>query len=217
MHLKNIAAGKGKGKKWTIAPHGPMRNDDVLTLTEIIKSLGYADKTLEAKKIIKAGKVLVDGKPCKDHAFGVGLMAIVSIPDLNKSYRVYPKKNKIELVEIKEKDAKTKLCRVIGKRLIEGGKLQVNLHDGSNILYDKPVKVNDTVILSLPDRKITDVLSCAVGNQAMIVSGRHRGEIGQINEILEATATRKSLTTINEIQTLTDYAFMVGTNKSLVE
>ena len=215
MHLKNVAAGKGKGKKWTTAPHGPMKKDDVLTLTEIVKILGFADKTGEAKKIIQNGKLLVDGTPCKDHAFAVGLMGIVSIPEIKKSYRLTVTKNNVELIEVK--DAKSKLCRVNGKKLVSDGKVQINLHDGSNIIFDKPLKVNDTVVVSLPERKIKEVIPYAVGNQAMIISGRHKGETGQIKEILEATATRKSRTQINDVQTLTDYAFMVGTKKSLVE
>ena len=110
-------------------------------------------------------------------------------------------------------EASKKLCRVIGKNVLKGGNLQVNLHDGSNMLCDKPLKVNDTIIVSLPERKLKDIISFEIGKQAIIMSGRHRGEKGKITEIVSGTSTRKSLTTIDEMQTLTDYAFILEATK----
>jgi ribosomal protein S4E len=51
----------------------------------------------------------------------------------------------------------------------------------------------------------------------MIYSGRHRGGNGIIKEITAGTAARKSLTTIGDIQTLTDYVFIIGKDKPQVE
>ncbi len=215
MHTKRIAVGKGKGIKWIITARGPHKKSESLTLTEVLKRLGLADITSEAKKIIAAGEILVDGRKIKDHKYGVGLMDTISLPMLKTNYLVSTSKHRLELV--KAKSAKTKLCKVIGKRLLAGGKIQVNLHDGTNVLYDKPIKVNDTVVLENPDKKIKEVIPYDIGSQVMIVSGRHRGEMGKIKEVLAGTANRDSLTTVDEIKTLTDYVFVVGKDKPAVD
>jgi len=216
MHTKSIAVGNGKGKRWAKTPKGAAPADDCLTLSDVIKMLGYADRTKEAKNIIQSGLVRVDGDVCKDPARALGLMDIIQLQKIGKSYRVSVQKKNLVLTEIAAKDAKNKLCRVIGKKVLAGNKVQVNLHDGTNILYDKPVSVNDTIILKIPDRKVDKILPYEVGKQAIIVSGRHRGETGKITEIVGGTASRKSQTTVDEIQTLTEYAFVVGADKSLV-
>ena len=217
MHTKKIAAGLPKGNKWTTTPKGPVKNDESLPLVSLIKKKGFADNGREAKRIITSGKVLVDGKICKEPAYGLGIMDIVSIPLINKNYRISVSKNNIEVIEISQKDANIKLCKVSCKKILTGGKIQLNLHDGSNILYEKAIKVNDTIILSLPDRKVKEIIPFAVGNQALILFGRHRGKVGSIKEIAPGDASCKSLTTIDEFKTLTDYAFIVGTKKSLIE
>ncbi|MBU0762582.1 MAG: RNA-binding S4 domain-containing protein [Candidatus Altiarchaeota archaeon] len=215
MHTKRLAVGKGKGIKWVITPRGPHKNAESITLTEVLKKLGYADTTPEAKKILSNGEVLVDGGKIKDHKYAVGLMDTISVPKMKKAYIVSTSKHRLILVEVKT--AKTKICKVIGKKIMPKGKIQVNLHDGTNALYDKPVKVNDTVVLELPSRKIHEVIPYDTGSKVLIVSGRHRGQQGEIKEILSGTASRDSLTTVGDLQTLTDYVFVVGKDKPLVD
>ena len=48
------------------------------------------------------------------------------------------------------------------------------------------------------------------GGVGLVTSGRHRGFTGQIKEIAQGTATRKSLTTVGDLQTLSDYVFVIG-------
>jgi small subunit ribosomal protein S4e len=215
MHTKRLAAGKGKGIKWIITPRGPHKKNESLTLTEVLKKLKLADTTPEAKRAIASGEVLVDGRKVKDHKYGVGLMDIVSIPKIKTSYMLSTSKHRLELVETK--NTKTKICKIIGKTILSKGRIQVNFHDGTNIIHDKPIKVNDTVVVELPERKIKETIPYDIGSQAIIVSGRHRGQTGEIKEILAATATRDSLTTVGELQTLTKYVLVTGKEKPLVD
>ena len=210
MHTKRIASGGHKGIKWTATPKGPHRKDSCKTLTNILKELGYADNSREAKSIIVGGNVLVDGIPRKDQNYGAGLMDVVSIPKVKKSVRIVPEKNGLVLKEVPEKDTKTKLCRVIGKRLLPKGIVQISLHDGTALLTDKKMSVGDTAIVEMPSRKIKDIIPYQTGTNAIVVSGRHRGIQGEIKEITPGTAARKSLTTIGDSQTLTEYVFAIG-------
>jgi len=216
MHAKRISAGHVKGTKWASAVRGPHERKESITLIELVKGVGLADKAVEANKIISSGKVLVDGKPMKEPRHGVGLMDVVSIPELKKHYRILPEKNGLVYREIKEADAKLKLCRVTGKTVLAAGKVQVNLHDGSNILTDKKLAVNDTLVLTLPDRKLKDVISYGAGTHALVVRGRHRGEQGKVKEVVAGDASRRSLTTVGDFQTLTDYVFTLGADKAVV-
>lgn len=217
MHTKRIASGQNKTVKWIKTARGPHERGESVALSLIIRDLGWADKAKEARKIITEGMVLVDGKTCRDPSYGLGLMDVLSLPKAKKNYRIVAAKKGLKTKEIPAKEAKLKLCRVTGKRLVSGGKTQLNFHDGSNLVTDKKVKVNDCVVLELPKRNIKDVIEYKVGDTALVVKGRHRSETGQVKDILAATASRESLTTIEDYQTLTEYVFVVGKDKPVIE
>jgi small subunit ribosomal protein S4e len=217
MHTKRIAVGGVKGIKWTATPTGPHRKSECMTLTSILKSLGFADNAKEARKIIVGGMVQVDGIVRKEPNYGAGLMDVVSMPKVGKDVRIVPVKNGIVIKEIPKKEALLKPCKVTGRKLLPGGKVQVQLHDGSSIISDGKFKVNDTLLMAMPDRKIKEVLPYAVGSYALIVSGRHRGEKGQVKTIIEGSAARKSLTEVGEYKTPTEYVFITGKDKPQVE
>ena len=218
MHTKSIAAGGRKGRVWTVTPRGPHRKSESIPLLKIIRdNLGLAEKGREARRIIASGAAEVDGTTCRDPNRGVGLMDTVCLPKMKKSYRIVPYKHGLTLKEITEKDSKIKLCRINHKTVISKGRLQLNLHDGTNMITDQKAKVNDTVVVALPSRKIKEIIPYETGNRAVIVRGRHRGEKGVINDVTPGTIARKSLTTMGDIHTLTDYIFVTGKDKPVIE
>ncbi|MFH1054718.1 MAG: S4 domain-containing protein [Candidatus Altiarchaeota archaeon] len=215
MHTKAIAVGGEKGRKWTATPRGPHKKTESIPLIDVLKMLDLADKSEEAEKIISGGMIEVDGKPVKDSKYGVGLMDVLSIPKTKENFIVTTAKKGFTLKVVGS--SKTKLCRVIGKRTLTGGKTQLNLHDGTNLISDKKVKVNDTIVLELPGRKLKEVIPYEAGNHVLVVSGRHRCEKGVVKEVLPGTAARKSLTAIGDFKTLTEYVFVIGKDKPMVE
>ncbi len=217
MHTKRIAEGGHKGIKWTATPKGPHRKDACMTLANILKSIGYADNSSEAKTVIVKGNVQVDGVVRKDQNYGAGLLDVVSIPMIKKNLRIVPEKNGLVIKEVSEKECKTKLCKVTGKRLLPKGLMQITFHDGVSVISDKKVSVGDTVVVEIPSKKIKDVIPFEEGCTAVVVSGRHRGKQGQVKEITKGTAARKSLTTIEDTQTLSEYVFVIGKDKPQVE
>jgi ribosomal protein S4E len=77
----------------------------------------------------------------------------------------------------------------------------------------KEFKVNDTAVLSLPDRKVKKRIAFGEGVLGVVSHGLHSGYQGKIAKVLPAIASRKSLATIGDIQTLTEYVFAVGDGK----
>lgn len=224
MHTKRIAVGYGKEHKWVTTPRPgahPKRESIplLLALRDILK---YADNAREARFIIHNGEILVDKKVRKDPTFAIGLMDLVEIPRLKKYFRVVPSKKGLLLKEIDKKEGgNVKLCKIMDKKIVKKGIMQLNLHDGSNILVndtgkEREYKTKETLVLELPERKIQGRIEFKPGNIGMIVKGRHSGKLGKIEKILEGTQTRKALIKIDSIETLADYVFMIGEKKPLI-
>ena len=190
-HMKRLAVPRSwsvpkKEKKWATKPRaGPHPTERSLPLLMVVRDqLGYADTNREAKRIIGAAEVHVDGKPTRDHKRPVGFMDVVSFPKINENYRMlFDKKGKLRLVKIDKAHAKWKLARIENKSTVKGGKLQLNLHDGKNILVEKnEYKTGDVLKLSLPSQDIMASYELGRGNIAMVIGGKHSGEVSIITE-----------------------------------
>ena len=164
MHLKRLAAPRfwtipRKHGKYVVCPSpGPHPKDFCFPLLIVVRDiLGIAEKARDAKKIIKAKEILVDGRIRTDHKFPVGLFDVISIPKIGKNYLIVPSKKGLELKEIDEKMAKEKLCKIIGKKMVKGNKVQTTMHDGKTFLAEIEEKdkfnVGDTVKVKLNPEK----------------------------------------------------------------
>ncbi|MHC1584876.1 MAG: 30S ribosomal protein S4e, partial [Candidatus Syntropharchaeia archaeon] len=224
-HQKRIASPKSwqierKKYKWIVRPRPGHSKERSLPLLVIIRDiLKLADNSREAKRILNEGKILVNGRVRKDYKFSVGIFDILSIPLLEKHFRVLTdRKGRLTLTEISEKDAETKLCRVENKTTVKGGKIQLNLHDGRNIISSDDIKTKDSVIISLNDGKIVDKFSYREGSRVIVLGGKHSGEIGKIKSIKKVRSSRPNTVVIQkengeEFETIEDYVFVVGEEK----
>ena len=140
----------------------------------------------EVKQILGQNDVIINGRPCRDPKMGIGIFDIIALPKISKYYRILRDKNGRHVsIEIDAEAAKTRLCKVKNKTVITGGKVQLNMRDGANILADNTYKAGDSIVLSLEPEtrfKIVDHFPFAVGNMAMVIGGRHR-------EMLRASLT----------------------------
>lgn len=227
-HLKRLAAPRAvqlhrKEKTWTIKPSsGPHPLEKSISLGLIIRDyLGLCDTYREVKRIIASGDILVDGTKRKNHKFPCGLMDIISIPKLKKDYRIlFDKNGKLTLVPISGKDAEWKLCRIENKTIVKGKQIQLNLHDGRNILIKKDeYKTGDVLKISFKDNKISDVFKYEKGTISVIIGGSHIGEMANIQDIQvvpSATPNFAKMKGDTEFSTLTHYIFPIGKNKPIV-
>lgn len=176
-----------------------------IILKEILK---YAATTREAKKIIHFNEIKIDGKVRKDLRFSVGIFDTI-IFDVDNFRMLIDRKGKLKLVKIDKDESLIKPCKIIGKKMING-KLQLNLYDGKNIIADhKKYKVGDSVLLSVPENKISKHLKLDKKSSIFLVGGKHIGGVGKIEDIAKNRITYKDENG-NLIETLKKYAFVVG-------
>lgn len=78
--------------QWIVRPSpGPHSLEKCLPLSLVLRDIiGVAETRKEAKIIVSQGKVYVDEKVRRKDSFPVGLMDVISMPDMNKFYRVMP-------------------------------------------------------------------------------------------------------------------------------
>ena len=184
--------------------------------------IGIAQNASEVRKILHQRDVLVNGRPCRNPQIGLGVFDIVSIPKLGKHYRIQlDKLGNLISVEIPEESAKTRLCKIRNKTVIKGGKVQLNLAYGANILADNTYKAKDSIVVTLgtdgEDRfRIIDHFPFAEGNVAMIVGGKHSGKVGRIVEITRTASSVPNRVVLvddsadERFETIEEYIFMVG-------
>lgn len=213
---------KRKDKKFFInANAGPHAKRFCLPLGHILRDLlKLTANARETRFILANGKVKVDGLVRKSGNFPVGLMDVVEIPEIKKAYRVLPSKaHGLILSEITAKEASFKLCRIENITTVKKGNLQLNLHDGRNILVtvkdaskkpDAVYKTRGTLKISIPDQKILDFYPMGETHQAIIYKGHNIGYAGKITKITERFGVNASIAEIGDISTAYDYAFIIG-------
>ena len=226
--LKRITAPKHwrvpkKKYKWVVCPSpGPHRKFESIPLQIIVKEiLHLAETSKEAKQIIKKGEILVDGKPRKDHDYPTGIFDVISIPKINKHYRIVPYEDGLKLIEIDESEAKLKICKIENKTAVKGGKIQLNLNDGKNILAEKKYKTGDSVLLEIPDLNIVDHIPLEEGNTGIIVKGKNAGKIVKVKKVIPSEFKVKPKVVCEfegrELETLKDYIFIIGKDKPVIK
>ena len=218
-HQKRVAAPTSwpitrKTHHWVVGANAGShsKGTGVPLLVVVRDMLKIANTGKEARTIINEGNIFVDGVKRTDYKHMVGLFDIVSIPTTNEYYRVlFDAQNRFNLY--KEDANALKLCRINDKTVVKKGAVQLNLHDGSNILASNEYNTIDTVILGFPDRKIIKHISYKPGNLAMIVGGEHSGEIGKIKQIRKVRGSGTNMVAISnekEFETIEDYVFVIG-------
>jgi len=213
---------------WIVKPNaGSHPIAQSLPLTLVLRDiLGLAKTRGEVKAIISREKVMVDGEVQKEELFPTGLMDVISIRDIEKWYRVLPSEKGLTLHSISKDEAVVKLCRVKSKTILKDGNVQLNLHDGRNLLirvkdpnrHEEDVfKTLDTLKINLPNQEVQGHFKLTEGVPALIVGGKNRGRHGKIVAVehREGQKRKNALVTIedsrgNRFQTTIEYVFVVG-------
>ena len=206
-HLKRLAAPEfwpilRKEKKWVVKPSpGPHPVSRSLPLLVIVRDvLGLAETSREARKIISEGHIMVDKKVRKNYKFPVGFMDVIEIVDTEEYFRVIPVPVKfMSLVPIPKEEAEFKVCRIENKTTVKGGKIQLNLHDGRNILLENVEAENEeeseeevqkreyrtmsSVKIGLPSGKILDYYPLREGSPVIVIGGRNVGKVAKLVSI----------------------------------
>lgn len=223
-HLKRITTPRSwsigrKAHFWATKPRpGPHSLERSVPLAIVLRDyLHVCDTAREARRILGGGEVLLDQRVVRDPKRGVGLMDVVSLPTVKANFRcLLDHHGRLHFSEIKAVAAKWKLLRVEGKTTLRGGKTQLNLHDGSNLLSDEAVATGDVLQLALPGLKVKKILKFGKGAPALVTGGAHVGTIAPLEEAVETRSPRPNVVHFAEFETLKQYAFVVGAKKALV-
>jgi len=225
-HMKLVAAPRSwplprKGRKWVMKPYpGPHSKEMSLPLLVVVRDiLHLAENAREARYIIKGGNILVDGRVRREPKFPVGLFDVITIPKIDARYRVLiDSSGRLRLVPESISDNLTKLYRVRNKTIVKGGKIQLNLHDGTNILVeDQSIKPGDSILLSLPEKKILEHIPLKQGTLALIVGGQHAGELSRVHEVKVIRSPMRNVVVLEGFETIVDYVFPVGIDEPLIK
>jgi small subunit ribosomal protein S4e len=216
--MKRIAApntwliGRKESKFITRSRPGPHQLRYSMPLSIVMRELIKVSRSAkEAKQIIKIKDVFVDKRRRTDEKYPVGIMDIIEFPQLEEHYRILlDRKGRLNAVKAGPKEAGTKLARIESKTRIKGGKTQLNMSDGRNIIVDKDeYSTGDTLQLSLPDQKILSHIKFEKGMLILLVGGKHSGMIATMEDlnqnkiILKASKNQK-------LETLKKHAFVIG-------
>jgi small subunit ribosomal protein S4e len=213
-----------KKSTWAVTPRpGPHKKFECIPLLVIVRDiLGLVEKGKEGRMIIKKGEILVDGKQRKDPNYPVGLMDVVSIPKLNKHYRIVPFSKGLKLIEIPESESRFKILRIRDKRLVKGARIQLNFHDGKNLFVDEGVySTGDSVLVELPSLKILDHFKLDKDALGLIIKGKNAGKLAKVLKVVisKTQMPRKVICECEnkKLEVLFDYFFVVGKDSPAIK
>jgi small subunit ribosomal protein S4e len=224
-HLKKVASPRSwpipkKTNIWVTKPNpGPHSLKQAIPLGVIIRDiLKLTDNMRETKRVLNEGNILVDGIVRRDHKFPVGIFDVIQAPKLEASYRMLlDPRGRLRLNEL-DVDEPKKPCKILNKTTVKGGKAQLNLHDGTNILASNDYKTRDTIILDIPGKSVHKHIKYEPGNLAVVIGGTHSGQLANILEIKTVRSSRHNMVVLSkddgtQFETIEDYVFVVGTDK----
>lgn len=237
-HLKRLAAPAfwpilRKEYRWAVKPSpGPHPTDSSLPLLIVLRDvLKCVKSSREARRVIGEGKVRVDGVVRRDYKFPIGLMDVLEVEGLGGAFRFLPAPVKhFTLHPIPESEKELKIVRIINKTTVKGGHIQLNLHDGRNVLVrvsdpkspeEDVYKTYDSLLIRVPSQEILEHLPLKEGSLAIISSGRNVGRIGKIKSIHRIFKTRDAIVTLEdregeEFQTALKYVYVIGGRESRI-
>lgn len=209
---------------------GPHPRARSIPLNVLIRDMiGWVDVGKEASRIVHDSKVKVDGLARKDHRFPIGLMDVVQFPSIGKAFRLLPKPRRgLSLLPISGEEVSYKLCKITGKNVLRGGKVQLSLHDGRNLvldtktaaIYEKGLEIGGALQIQLPSQRIINYVPFQTGSLGLVTDGRNEGFLGRIATVSLGTQSRPKMarleTTEESFETPTRHIIPVGLDTPLV-
>ncbi len=234
-HLKRLAAPEfwpilRKERVWTVKPSpGPHPISRSLPLLIIVRDiLGIAETSREARRVIAEGHIKVDGRVRRNYKYPVGLMDVIEIVDTQEYFRMVPVPVKVmSLVPIPKDEASIKLCRIENKTTVKGGHIQLNLHDGRNLLVrvsdpQNPVedrfKTLGSVKISIPANELVDYYPLEEGSLVIVIGGRNVGRVAKLLSVAPGMRHYRKQVALedlkgNKFYTTLDKIMVIGRDK----
>jgi small subunit ribosomal protein S4e len=185
-----------------------------MPITLVVRDVLRLAKTArEVRFILHNELAKIDGRVVKDTRRGVGLMDVLTLGEDN--YRcVLDHNGRLQYRPISADEASWKVCRIEGKTTIKGGRTQLNLHDGRNIIVDDPSKdaysTGDSLKISLPDQNVVEHIRFAEGTRCYLIGGAHVGSTAEVKEYVEKRSSMPNEVQFEGFGTVARNVFAVG-------
>ncbi|MDR1954561.1 MAG: 30S ribosomal protein S4e [Candidatus Methanoplasma sp.] len=222
-HMKRLAAPRTWPLKRKVAVWATKQSPGAHSLESSMPAvmvlrdmMGVCDTAREAKRIIGNRELFVDGVAVKNPKAPIGIMDTVSVPKMKLNYRMLlTDKGKLALVPITEDETKWKLCRIEGKTKVGGGRIQLNLSGGRNIVLDKNMyRSGDTLKIDVADQKVLESYPLADGASALIIDGALAGKVETIAGYVVVKGPSDNIIKFKSgIETVKRNVFIVGSSK----
>ncbi len=199
-HLSRLAAPRSwpisrKGIKWIAKPTpGAHNTETALPLVVLVRDiLNITGTSKEVKKLVHSRDLLVNQRSPKDIRLPVGLFDIISFPKAKLNYRlIFSRNGKLEPEEIKAGDANSLPVKIKTKTTIRGGKTQLNLSNGWNVLVNKDTyRTNDVVVIDLSNGKIKEHRKFGAGKEVYVTGGKQLGITGKLKAVKQVGLLKK--------------------------
>lgn len=166
-----------KGTKYIVRA-SDHHSSAVPLLMAVRDMLGLARTAREAKEILKNGVLEVNWKKASSLNQGIKLFNVLKA---DKFYRLtFSETGKFIFEEVKESEPR--LCKVINKKLINDGKVQINLHDGTNFITSGKINVGDSVYID-KEIKMKKHVTASKGSEIYVIEGKYTGKRGKIIDV----------------------------------
>jgi small subunit ribosomal protein S4e len=169
-----------KGTKYVARAlsHHTMAVPLVIAVRDMLK---LAQTSREVNHLMKQDLLKINGKTPKNIRESIKLFGLLQA---DKTYQLsLLPTHKFTFVETKET---TRPVKVVNKIARQNNKIQVNGHDGSNLLLDtkaaSSIKTNDTLLLSL-DNKLSKHIPLDKAKTGFVFAGKYAGQEGKIKTV----------------------------------
>mmetsp|Transcript_15664 Transcript_15664/g.32225 ORF Transcript_15664/g.32225 Transcript_15664/m.32225 type:complete len:229 (+) Transcript_15664:93-779(+) len=172
------------GGIWAPNPKsGPHKKNESFPLILILRNkLKNALNNREVTQILQQKIIKIDGKIRIEKTYPTGIMDVISIERTKENFRIlYDTNGRFILHRIEKKESLFKICKVEKQLKGKKGIPFIVTHDGRTIRYPDPsIKVHDSIIFNLSERKIIDFIKFNIGALSLVIGGKNIGRIGII-------------------------------------
>lgn len=166
-----------KGTKY-VARASSHLDDSVPVVIAIRDMLKIARTMKEVEKMIHHKLIKLNGKVVNSVNRSITMFSIL---EADHHYELIISTTG-KFVLRKTDSVKQRLCKVIKKNIVSGGKVQYNLHDGSNFISKDKINLGDSVYIDFSG-KVVKTIPLEKGKEVFILSGTHKGHKGKILSI----------------------------------
>jgi small subunit ribosomal protein S4e len=186
---------KRKGTKYVVRALSNVKNS-VPVLIAVRDMLKLARTQKEVQSLINQRILKINGRPVRNYHESIQLFNILEAHDFYQ-LTLLPTGRFSFFRVLKSSE---RLCKVTGKTILSLGRIQLNLHDGSNVISKDKISVGDSVYLDF-EGKIKKHIPLAKGADVFVFGGKYIGQNGKIMEIKDRKALIKFKTGEAELPT----------------